>query len=85
METTPFGNGYPANFQNIVALFTCNLDFDTLNAQLKEIENKLGRTPELKLQKLVPIDLDIITWNENIVRDDYYKFPFLQELIKQIV
>lgn len=84
METIPFGNGYTANFQNIVALFFCELELENLNAKLKEIENKLGRNAEMKAKKLVPIDLDIVIWNKTIVRDDYYKFPFLQELISQI-
>lgn len=84
LETSPFGSGYPANFQNVVAWFQCENDFESLNFQLKEIESELGRTAEMKIKKLVPIDLDIVIWNNEIVRDDYYKFPFLKELIGEI-
>lgn len=84
IETSPFGQGYKANFQNLVACFSCSESEEDINSLLKQIEARLGRTPELKAQKIVPIDLDIILWNQSVVRDDYYRFPFLLELINQL-
>ncbi|MDR3704850.1 MAG: 2-amino-4-hydroxy-6-hydroxymethyldihydropteridine diphosphokinase [Paludibacteraceae bacterium] len=84
IETSPFGSGYKANFQNLAARFSCSESEEEINFLLKQMETRLGRTPEFKAQKIVPVDLDIILWNQSVVRDDYYRFPFLLELINQL-
>lgn len=84
IATTPFGVGYKSDFQNIVARFSCAEQQEEINCLLKQMEIEQGRTPELKAQKIVPVDLDIILWNGAVVRNDYYRFPFLPELIGQI-
>jgi 2-amino-4-hydroxy-6-hydroxymethyldihydropteridine diphosphokinase len=85
VETEPMGKGYTSNFFNLAAVFECPDSFEQLNAQFKKMEMEFGRTAELKLQKIVPLDIDIILWNNEVVREDYYKFPVLRELISQIV
>lgn len=85
LETKPFGLGYKSNFWNIAAVFQTDLEFDVLNQELKLLEQDLGRTSELKAQKIVPLDVDIILWNREVVREDYNRFPFLRELISEIV
>lgn len=84
VKTTPYGSGYKSNFQNLLAEFTTSGDMQVVAAQLKQLECNMGRSPEMKTQKRVPIDLDIIIWNKSIVRDDYYKFAFIQELISEL-
>ena len=57
----------------------CDLNSDELNQRLKDIEKALGRTDSLRLQGLVPIDLDLLLhdeirfhlrdWQRSYVRD----------------
>ncbi len=84
VETVPFGEGYKSNFINMVASLTSEMSLDELNFKCKSIEADFGRTDELKKQKVVPMDLDVIIMGDKIIRDDYFRFPFIKELIQDL-
>ncbi|MBO6005948.1 MAG: 2-amino-4-hydroxy-6-hydroxymethyldihydropteridine diphosphokinase [Paludibacteraceae bacterium] len=83
--TDPVGENYPdRKFHNTAVSLTSRLDTDELKCFLRSVEERLGRTPELKKQKIVPVDLDIIIVGHQIVHKDYANFPFLRKLIAEI-
>lgn len=84
IQTLPQGKGYTSDFLNSVVMFSTDLTFEYLNEILKTIETQLGRTSLLKMQKKVPIDIDIICWNGQVVHSDYKRFPFLRKLIGEL-
>ncbi len=85
INTKPVGEGYPQRyFTNTAVSLTSRLNEDEMKDFLRSVEEKLGRTPELKKQKIVPVDLDIIIVGHQIVHKDYANFSFLRKLIAEI-
>ena len=78
------GNHYTQAFYNGAVCFESDLNIIELKPKLKEMEAKLGRTPEQKAQGIVPIDLDIIVCNQKIVHVDYERFPFVRSAVDSL-
>lgn len=86
LSTFPIGDGYPdRGYKNTAVKFISLLDQSTLVAKLKDMEAALGRTPELKLKKIVPIDLDIICHNGKVIHKDYERFDFTHRLVDELL
>ena len=76
---TPAINGKDAPYLNGVIIGHTSMDLDEAIKTLKELERNQGRTLELKSQGIVPIDIDIVIWNNEIVRmRDYEQDYFLR-------
>jgi 2-amino-4-hydroxy-6-hydroxymethyldihydropteridine diphosphokinase len=73
-ESTPLGENNQNNFYNTVIKISINIDHLTLLANLKEIEQKLGR---IKRQKWGPreIDIDILFFNDLIFSNEIITLP----------
>lgn len=55
-------------FLNLVGMIPTNLKRDEFVAQLKEIEEELGRDPDDDEEGIIPMDLDLIEWNDEVVK-----------------
>ena len=66
------------DYLNAVLAGECKLDFESIQKKVKEYESVCGRTPASKLEGNVPMDLDIIIWNDEIIRPDDYKKEYFQ-------
>jgi len=83
--TPPVGLPYSKPFLNGAIRLSTLLSPEALKIRLKAIEVHLGRTPEMKAMGIVPIDLDIITFNEHIVHPDYSRFQFVKEAVDRLL
>ncbi len=77
-ETNPVGGALGTYF-NAVARIETTLPLDDLNESLKDYELKAGRTEECRILKKVPIDLDIVIFNKEIVRPWEYSQMFFRK------
>ena len=59
-------------------------DLDEAVKTLKELERNQGRTPELKIQGIVPIDIDVVIWNDEIVRMRDYEQDYFSQGYRQL-
>ena len=55
-------------FLNLIALFETDLEREALEAELKRFEVKLGRDHEDDEDCIIPMDLDIIEWNDEVYK-----------------
>ena len=62
-------NGKDPDYLNVVMKAKCRENFDEINKKLKDYESVCGRTPLSKQTGEIPMDLDIIIWNGEIVRE----------------
>src|SRR5659263_105387 len=62
--TKPFGKQYVHYFHNMALKLYTNENFDEIKAIFKRTEKELGRTSESKVSGIIPIDIDLIFWNE---------------------
>lgn len=71
-------------FLNGAVLLETELKQDKLRQQLKTMEVKLGRARTNNKNGPRTIDLDIITFDGEIVDDDYYERDFLQKMVAEV-
>lgn len=86
-ETTvsePFGNGYSDPFLNILAYMQTNLDKNDLIKQFKIIEKEMGRLVSHKKNGIVIIDIDLIKWDNQILKPDDFERNYMKELLLQV-
>ncbi|NDP20276.1 MAG: hypothetical protein GZ091_04240 [Paludibacter sp.] len=80
----PVGKKYKYDFHNeSVKLLSADTAEET-KIIFKQIEKDLGRTPESKQLGVMPIDIDLIFWNETLIDDDYNKFDFVKTCVDEI-
>ncbi len=85
LTTTPVGAQYNSDFLNIaVEILSFKSKEETISA-LKKTEIEMGRTPESKRIGQIPIDIDLISWNNIIEHADYYKFDFVRKCIDELI
>lgn len=75
---TPPAKGVGIPYVNAVIAGRVSADFDTFNNQLKEYEKSAGRDSACRAQGRVPIDIDIVIWNDEILRPWDYRQNFFQ-------
>lgn len=80
----PFGKQYVHDFHNMALKLYTDGNFDETKAIFKRIEKELGRIPESKESGTIPIDIDLIFWNETLVHKDYERFEFVRKCIDDI-
>lgn len=70
LYTEPVGCVEAAVFLNGVAILETSLTADELTAAFKAIECRLGRKPEDKGRGVVPIDIDLLMWDDFCLRPE---------------
>jgi len=83
--TKPHGKHYKSDFRNEAIKLLSDETAEETKATFKQIEFELGRTPENKKHGDMPIDIDLIYWNETIVNKDYDHFDFVRKCTDEIV
>lgn len=71
-------NGRDAEYLNAVLIASTKLDFDATVALTKQYEAVCGRTPSSKLQGVIPIDIDIVLWNNDVIRPADFAQQYFQ-------
>ena len=78
-------NGKDAPYLNAVAVANTHLSIVEATKLLKEWEIQCGRTTESKLIGSIPIDLDIVVWNGEVVREKDFSCDFFTQGYLQLV
>ena len=81
---TPAINGKDAPYLNGVIIGHTSMNLDEAVKTLKELERNQGRRPELKIQGIVPIDIDVVIWNDEIVRMRDYEQDYFSQGYRQL-
>ncbi len=81
----PVSENYKGDFQNMALKILSPDTADETISTFKQIESDLGRTPESKHKGLIPIDIDMIFWNQNLVHQDYSNFDFVKICIDELI
>ena len=82
--TKPIGKQYIDDFQNEAIKILSAETADETKIIFKQIELELGRTPESKKSGIIPIDIDLIFWNEKLLHEDYNRFDFVRTCVDEI-
>lgn len=82
--TTPYGQSYKQDFLNQLALFYTDKKKEDVINLLKDIEKSMGRKQKDKLTGLVKIDVDLLCWNQEILKPEDMTRRYVTELLSTI-
>lgn len=71
--TTDAIGGSGLKYTNAVMAGTYSGDLQTLNRWCKDYEQKFGRTSQARAKGLVPIDIDVVVADHEVLRTDDFK------------
>ncbi|MCM1020742.1 MAG: 2-amino-4-hydroxy-6-hydroxymethyldihydropteridine diphosphokinase [Muribaculum sp.] len=66
--STPEISGRFCDYSNAVAIIKSNLSAEVIEQHFKEYERCCGRTPASKIKGKIPIDLDLVIFNDFVIR-----------------
>lgn len=82
--TEPIGLTGSALFLNQVAVAYTSEQPDEIKHLLKSIEYSLQRKPGDKIIGIVPIDIDLLQWNDLILKPEDYKRDYIIDGIRTL-
>lgn len=82
--TAPEACSNPALFLNRVGIAHTSLPVADLIRHFKQIERALGRVPENKHQGIIPMDIDLLQWNSELLKPDDMQRGYIKEGIRQL-
>lgn len=80
----PDDSGLGAPYLNVVLVVTPRLHYDDFKASLKKMETDFGRTGLSKSAGCMPLDVDIIIWDGEIVDRYQYSRSYFQRGYKDL-
>ena len=83
--TTPYGSNYKEDFVNQLAFIYTNKNKEDIINLSKELEIRMGRTPEDKKNGIVVIDVDLIIWNNDILKKEDMKRDYIINLLPSLL
>ena len=81
---SPATNGKDPDYMNAVAIIKSEESHQNLVKNFKDYESSCGRTDDSKIKGEIPIDLDIVIWNDKIIRNKDYNQEYFKIGWKQI-
>lgn len=84
IQTLPHTISNAAPFRNQVGSMTTSLSPEELKACFKEMERKLGRTPEGKAAGIIPADIDLLQYDTEILKPEDLKRDYIQQSISEL-
>lgn len=77
---------YPSSsgYLNYVALCDFDEPYAAMHGLAKSIERALGREPDMKAKGIVPVDIDIVTFGGDIVREADYASQYFRHGLAEI-
>ena len=75
---------HPSKYLNQLVSAQTSLDCDELILRLKEIEKAQGRDDEARRQGLVPIDLDLLLYDQQRFHLRDWQRPYIQQLLPEL-
>lgn len=78
-ETPAEGSIVAQPYANALLLITTAGEYATLRETFKNWEKETGRTPQSKLQGIVPLDIDIIKWNDTLLKERDMEYEYMKK------
>lgn len=83
-DTAPLYFNNPALFSNQVALFDTAQSREAISGILKEIERLAGRRPGDKQHEKVCLDIDLLCYDDEVLKPHDLKRAYVQDGLKEL-
>lgn len=84
IESAPCGSAFKGTFLNTLGHFETNMKKNEIELRFKSIEKSMGRKSSHKAQGIVLIDIDLIQWDNEVLKPDDFKRDYMCELLEQM-
>lgn len=84
LKTEAYGENYTEPFLNSLAFFETEKKKDEVEWLLKLIEKKMGRKPSHKSEGRIIIDIDLIKWNNEVLKPNDLKQDYMPQLLLEV-
>lgn len=78
METQAIGSGFHSPFSNQLARFTTTLSSESVHNLFKKLERHSGRLPGDKAQGIVKLDIDLLTFDNKVLKPEDMKREYIR-------
>ena len=85
MTTEAIGNTFLSPFSNQLALFKTTFSAEEVRSILKQIEKENGRMPEDKAQGVVKLDIDLLIYDNTILKPDDMEKEFIRQELESFL
>lgn len=85
MTTEAIGNTFLSPFSNQLALFKTTFSAEEVRSILKQIEKENGRMPEDKAQGIVNLDIDLLIYDNTILKPDDIEKEFIRQELESFL
>lgn len=82
--TEPMSSTRHELYLNQLAVGQTDLPLDELNQRLKAIETNLGRTAQKRQLGIVPIDIDILQYEDQRLHERDWQRPYVTRLLDEL-
>lgn len=82
--TKPYGEQYKNDFLNQLALIYSDQNLCDIQREIKQLEKEIGREDKDKTNGSVKIDIDIIKWNELILKEKDWQRNYVKDLLPSL-
>jgi 2-amino-4-hydroxy-6-hydroxymethyldihydropteridine diphosphokinase len=79
--TPPYGAHYKDDFLNQLAIAYTHKEKEEISLLLKSIENEMGRKKADKEKGVVKIDIDLVIWNNDILKPAEISRGYIADLL----
>lgn len=83
-ETKPLFFSSPALFSNQVAQFFSEAEEEKVRRELKAIEQSAGRRPEDKKEEKVCLDIDLLTFDDRVLKPEDLKREYIVKGLEEL-
>jgi 2-amino-4-hydroxy-6-hydroxymethyldihydropteridine diphosphokinase len=85
VETEAIGSRFLSPFNNQVAIFETTLSADEVHTILKQIECDHGRLPTDKSYGVVKMDIDLVKYDETVLKPEDMEREFVKTGIEELI
>lgn len=83
-ETQPLFLKNPALFSNQLAFFFSEIEEEEVKLELKAIEKLAGRCPEDKIKEKVCLDIDLLSFDDRVLKPEDWKREYVVTGLKEL-
>lgn len=71
-------------YQNCAVLLTSEKEIEEVKALFKDMERQAGRTPESKRLGIIPLDIDILTYDNQVIKAEDLRKKYVQLILRSL-
>ena len=73
------GESQQPSYANALLQVETDQEYEELRRRFKSLEHDAGRTPASKERGIIPLDIDIISWNETLSKNKDMEYDYMKK------